>query len=278
MSRHTLTSAEMREIQLGILDAIHTFCQERGLRYSLGGGTLLGAVRHQGYIPWDDDIDIMLPRPDYERLLKEFPAAGHPHYSIHNYRTDKSYFQCFTKICDDRTVLEEYGLHNGRLRLLYKTGVNVEVFPVDGLPEPESMGIYMQELNECIAHLCNATRYRYFNVWQKLKHQIKLLIYRHVSIRLKKSRSESIIALEDHLMSHEFDTSGYAGAITGIYGLREQMPAEIFRHYTRLPFEGREYMAISDYDAYLTKHYGDYMQLPPKEKRQTDHIFRAYRR
>lgn len=275
MRKHPISPAEMREIQLGILDRIHTFCVSKGLRYSLGGGTLLGAVRHKGYIPWDDDIDIMLPRPDYERLLNEFPAAEY-HLAIHSYHNDPSYFQAFSKIYDTRTGLKEYGTLDGRTRLLYDTGVNVEVFPVDGLPAPDDMDNYMTGLSECMSHLWNSTRYRYFNTWQRLKHTLKLLIYRHVNIRMKKSRSESVNELEDYLKRYPFETSRYAGAITGIYGLREHMAADTFRHYTLLPFEGREYMAIAGYDAYLTKHYGDYMQLPPTDKRKTDHIFRAY--
>ena len=275
MSRRQIGTAELREIQLGILDAVDDFCTARGLRYSLGGGTLLGAVRHKGYIPWDDDIDIMLPRPDYERLLREFPAATH-HYVIHNYHTDSSYFQAFTKIYDDRTVLKEYGIIDGCARPVYDTGVNIEVFPVDGLPAPDEMDAYMDGLSECMVHLSNSTLFRYFSPLQRLKHYLKLMVYRHVDIRLKKSRRDSITGLEEYLKSYDFNTSDYAGAITGIYGLKEHMEADVFRHYTLLPFEGREYMAIADYDAYLTRHYGDYMQLPPVNCRKSGHIFKAY--
>ena len=277
MSGRPIILPEMRDIQLGILDAVHDFCTARALRYSLGGGTLLGAVRHKGYIPWDDDIDIMMPRPDYERLLREFPAGDH-HYVLHNYHNDNSYFQAFTKICDDRTVLREYGTHDGQVRLMYDTGVNIEVFPVDGLPAPDEMDAYMAGLSECMAHLHNSTRFRYFTPWQRLRHLVKLLTYRHINIRMKKSRADSIRDLETYLTRYGFDSSAYAGAITGIYGIREQMAADTFRHYITLPFEGRKYMAIADYDAYLTRHYGDYMQLPPEDKRKSDHLFRAYRK
>ena len=257
MSGRPITLEEMRAIQLDILDNVHAFCMERGLRYSLGGGTLLGAVRHKGYIPWDDDIDIMMPRPDYERFISEFPGYNE-RLSLQNYRNDPHCYLMFTKVYDNRTELEESGM--------LRNGVAIDVFAVDGLPSEDELRNYLGELNRIYHDIICMTRIYKFTLWQSLKLLVKKLI--------RTSRADNIINLEKLLSSYDFETSDYAGAITGIYGEKEHMPASSFKTYIYLPFEGREYMAIADYDSYLTKHYGDYMQLPPEEKRHSTHSFK----
>ena len=94
--REITDKRELQEIELEIFDAIHAFCEKRGLRYSLYGGTLIGAIRHKGFIPWDDDIDLIMPRPDYEVFCREFKADG---FSVHDHRNDTEYvyrFLCMT--------------------------------------------------------------------------------------------------------------------------------------------------------------------------------------
>lgn len=259
MSKRLITLEEMREIQLNILDSVHAFCMERGLRYSLGGGTLLGAVRHKGYIPWDDDIDIMLPRPDYERFLREYPGT-HEHYALQNARLDPACYLMFTKIYDDRTIQEE----DIRLR----NGVAIDVFPIDGLPAPEEIPVYIKALDKSYQALICTTRMFGFRGISLLRYYLRKLKY--------PSRKENIRRIKEQLSSYDFETSTYAGAICGSYGEKELMPQSTFTTYLTLPFEGREYKAIADYDAYLTKHYGDYMQLPPKEKQVRGHFFQAW--
>ena len=258
--KHPLIDIDgMRSIQLGILDAVHAFCKERGLSYSLGGGTLLGAVRHKGYIPWDDDIDIMLPRPDYERFIREFDGYRE-NLSMQNYGNDPHCYIMFTKVYDNRTVLEEDDL--------LRNGVAIDVFAVDGLPSEEDLVIYHRRMARTYRRIYRATRLYSYTPWQEVKHFLKQ-IYRT-------SRSKNIKKLERLLSKYDFETSDYAGAITGAYGKKEHMPASTFRSYVTLPFEGREYMAIADYDTYLTKLYGDYMQLPPEDKRHSHHPFKAW--
>ena len=121
-----MTHKEVKQLQLDILSSVHDFCDSNGLRYSLAGGTLLGAVRHKGFIPWDDDIDILMPRPDYELFIQKYQKE---HHVVQNYITDKGYFFLFTKIYDDRTTIIEDRT---------KTGVCIDVFPVDGLPNKEN--------------------------------------------------------------------------------------------------------------------------------------------
>jgi lipopolysaccharide cholinephosphotransferase len=119
---------ELREIQMGILDDVHRFCEEQGLRYSLSSGTLIGAVRHQGYIPWDDDIDIYMLRSDYERFLKSYHDQN-GHYRVLNPKKEDHYYYTFAKVVDQRTKMVEKETEG------YEIGVYIDVFPVDYVPD-----------------------------------------------------------------------------------------------------------------------------------------------
>lgn len=255
--KRKVTMAELRQIQLDILDKIHEFCIEEGLRYSLGGGTLLGAVRHKGCIPWDDDIDIMLPRPDYDRFLNEFEGMC-PHYVVQHYKNDDNYPLPFAKVYDDRTILIDKYI---------STGAFVDVFPIDGLPDELSINSYIKRMDNLIISVFRNTKsvtmYSSF-----LRRWIKRLLFH--------SHTKSVERLEAYLHSYDFDSSSYAGAIIGRYHEKEYMQSKVFKKYVDINFESKTYKAIADYDLYLSKHYGNYMELPPKEKQIRDHSFEVW--
>lgn len=252
----------LREIQLGILDMIHAFCMERGIRYSLGGGTLLGAVRHKGYIPWDDDVDIMMPRPDYDRFLMEFDGM-YPHLRIQNAFTDPKYILPFSKVIDDRTILEERVSENETR----KSGVFIDVFPVDGLPPENGLARFCKRWT--------AFRRPMIYTSQADGALVKFPCLRPVC-RLLINHRHAVAKAESFVSSIDFDTALFAGAISGRYGWKEHMGADTFRKYSDISFENRVYRCISDYDTYLTKHYGEYMQLPPEYMRVRTHDFMAW--
>ena len=241
--KKTIIMEELRAIQLDILDKIHAFCTERGIRYSLGGGTLLGAVRHKGYIPWDDDIDIMLPRPDYDRFLKEFEGK-YAELNLQYYGNDITCCIPFAKVYDNRTV--------------------------DGLPEESKIKDYLSIYNNQLHKIYFMTPFYKItgSLKDRMKYYVKKVFY--------PTRDKHIMRFYDFLKSYSLEKSVNAGAICGIYAEKELMPRETFESYITVEFEGQQYMAIKDYDAYLTKHYGDYMQFPPKEKQVNHHVFTAY--
>jgi len=115
---------ELRQIQMGILDHVHQFCEAHGLRYFLSSGTLIGAVRHQGYIPWDDDIDIYMPREDYEQFLQSYHDDNGVYRAI-NPTTESHYYYTFAKVVDQRTRMVETETQG------YEIGVYMDIFPVD---------------------------------------------------------------------------------------------------------------------------------------------------
>lgn len=252
---------EIRAIQLDMMDSIHQFCEERGIRYSLGGGTLLGAIRHKGYIPWDDDIDIMLPRPDYDRFYEEYPGYN-KNYIVQDYRNEKESCYPFIKVIDNRTILKE---------LLIVNGVYIDVFPLDGYPDEEYLLPFYKKYKRLRKHLYYTTRGKRFK---------SLSLFRKFTYLIQKpfmpDHDTAVRECEECVRTYDFETSKYAGCLIGVYGDRERMDASVFKSYTTVEFEGHKYKAISDYDAYLTRHYGNYMELPPKEEQVSRHSFEVW--
>jgi lipopolysaccharide cholinephosphotransferase len=258
-----MTLQEIQDLQLEMMQKVHEFCVSHNIRYSLGGGTLLGAIRHKGYIPWDDDIDIMMPRPDYERFIREFNGVD-PDFTVQNYYTDISFHREWTRINNDRTLLV-YDLAVG--------GVYVEIFPIDGLPDEEKTREYLSYIKSLRIKLWRTVKKKREAIQgnfylSRLKYYMRQLVF--------PNRKKVIGEYEKLFNSYPFDTAKYAGAIIGVYGMKEHMNADVFKKYILVPFEKYHFYAIADYDAYLKKHYGDYMQLPPKEQQKSEHNFKVY--
>lgn len=255
-----LTDTALRTIQLEILDEIHAFCQANGIRYSLTYGTLLGAVRHKGYIPWDDDIDLMMPRPDYERFINEFTSSQNEMIILKNI---DSCVEMFTKICRKGTKMVDKELG----RCLW--GVNVDVFPVDGCPSVEHQERITSK-KAFLAKIC--PRYKVITK-QKLLWFLKYLVKRIVFVYPR-----SVLHLKEELDS----LSRCNPALAPKAGLLMEGKgtfkgdSSFFEDYVTLPFEGKHYCAIRDYACILQTHYGDYMTPPPPEKRISRHQYDAF--
>jgi lipopolysaccharide cholinephosphotransferase len=175
----------------------------------------------------------------------------------------------FAKVYDIRTVLVEHYATNG---------VFIDLFPIEGLPSEKHLSKYLKIQKKYCDNLYHLHDYKYGNYLEydnsmpktlvKLKYFIKHLFYY--------SKARTIKGLDSLYNSYQFDTAEYAGAICGAYGAKEHMDKNVFTNYISLEFEGRMYKCIAQYDAYLTKHYGDYMKLPPVDKQKASHHFKAY--
>lgn len=261
-NRREVTLEEMRTIQLDILDKIHDYCEKNNLRYSLSGGTLLGAVRHQGYIPWDDDIDIMMPRPDYEKFFANFNGR-YKDLTAQYYRNSKTIFFGFGKVYNVNTVLVE--------KDMCKTGVYVDVFPIDGMPDIiEETLFYREKYVKFSEALKKTTQFYKINggFSNRLKYYIKRLVY--------PSRSKTIKQYDLLIDKYKYGETEFSGVVMGQYGLRERLKSTVFEDYIELSFEGKMRKCILKYDDYLTSLYGNYMELPPEEKRKSSHTGHAY--
>lgn len=261
---HRLTLKEIHALELEMLDSVVAHCRANGIRYSLCGGSLLGAVRHNGFIPWDDDIDIMMPRDDYERFISTYSDST-GHFQLLSYATTPHYHAAYVKICDTRTTYETH---------YHRMGINIDIFAVDGTPAPDEAEAYIQhfiKLQERV--ICKRTPD--FQSGHILKEVVK---YLGKSILYPGTRHKYIERYEQFYNSHPLDSSAY-GCTLGIfshYGMRELMPAYVFLEYTELPFEGRMVSCTKHYHQYLNSLYGDYMQLPPEEQRNQRHYKEAY--
>ena len=262
---------ELQRIELGILESVHSFCSKNGIRYFLSGGTLLGAVRHGGFIPWDDDVDIMMPRPDYERFCNTFSA---PFYSVHTFRNDPAYFFPFAKVHDDRTILVEDRDPHG------KHAVCIDVFPLDGVsdngPAPRRL-LGKQRLFYSFFSVLRAPPLFRKRPWRR-----QLALWAGLPLRLIPRRlraaavRRTLFWLDRSVSRQEFGKSPYACVLVWGGTLVELCPRSVYDSAVPIRFENDEFFAMSEWKAYLESHYGDYMTPPPPGKRATHHGFRAW--
>ena len=256
-----ITIEESKKIQLMILDSIDLFCKSNNLRYSLAYGTLLGAVRHHGFIPWDDDIDIMMPRPDYDKFLKLFKQEN---LKVQYYGNDKTCPMAFAKVIDNRTLVVQP-------KNLFRTGIWVDVFPIDGYPNDDG-GRYFKEISQKV-HSITKSRSLLRAEFFKPIHVLAFIVKHILDPR---PRRNIIKDYESLVYSHDFENSDFLGCSCCMDGYNEIMPSDVFKKYIVLPFEGKEYSGIKVYVLFRKKMYGDYMSLPPIEEQVGHHDYKMY--
>ncbi|MBR1400166.1 MAG: LicD family protein [Prevotella sp.] len=252
---------ELRSIQLEILDFVDDFCRNNSIKYSLAYGTLLGAVRHGGYIPWDDDIDIAMLRDDYERFANVFNKSQ-TLYRFYDCRNDKEVHIAFGKVVDTRTMIEE-GANTKNL------GVAIDVFPIDDLCNTYKASCRFYHSFDMIKNLLIMKCRRISEVrswWKKpFFAAVKVLTVWYPLHKLP-------IIITNRLLRHRYPDSKYVGPV--VDGCENEIVGRnIWSEFCEIPFEGRMFNAIKDYDVYLKNAYGDYMQLPPEKDRVPKHDF-----
>lgn len=255
---------ELHGIELEILKDFHSFCIANDLRYSLAGGTLLGAVRHKGFIPWDDDIDVMMPRPDYERFIRSYRSRF---YAIREPRVHSRAFRPFAKVVDRRTVLPDDDFRGEQ------PGVWMDVFPIDGAASPAFFPPSDSRTWKLFSILLLVKNLRMFSRKRSFAKNAILLAASPIKLLPNRLFAEVLqrIAARD-----PFDASPFRGCRVWGYGRRETLPAHVFSGRIEVPFEGGSFCAISGWREYLTAIYGDFMQLPPLEKRSPSHGLNAF--
>ncbi len=259
---------EIREILLNLACEVKRICEENNLRYYLSGGTLLGAVRHKGFIPWDDDIDMHMPRPDYERFIEIYSKSGGNNI-LYAQETNDKYLYSFIKIAAKNTLLYEKGAKNG-----VDMGVYLDIFPIDGLGESmEDAHKVFKKIKMPIDLLMS---YR-VDKWRKnvpfYKNCLVCGAYLVAKLFGHKYLSKKI---KDLALTYKFDESSYVGSFVDEVGDRRIHKKEFYDGKCELEFEGITFSVPKEYKTILKMFYGDYMKLPPKEKQVLTHNYEAF--
>ena len=269
-----MTTREVQLVCLDILKDIHEFCVKNHINYSLSGGSLLGAIRHNGFIPWDDDADIQMPRPDYDRFIRSYQSSrGYVLISpeieggeISNSRISRVF------------EMKKTWVDQGPERFVEKqVGVWVDILPVEGAPSDITEAkkfIKSFEWNEriiCFLNYKNApisSIMRFHNIHDYIKFILYNIIGQFVTIKM---RDNAI----GRLKKYPFETSDYFCACSH-YGMREWQRKKNMESYKLHKFEDTELYIMSGYEDNLKSLYGDYMQIPPENKRIIHAIYRRY--
>lgn len=256
---------ELRGIQLAVLREIDVLCQSERLRYCLCGGSLLGAIRHQGFIPWDDDIDILMPRGDYERFIDVAAERMNGFCRVASYRNDPMHPLPFGKVYDTRTIQKE--------PLLPDLGVGVDVFPMDGLPEHTWASDWhfctMKFYDALLRSTLSKSSSSHMRQWAR-----KLLL---TPLSKLVGRRRILDRMNRRATRYEFDKSKFVAVLViTTYGNRERVTKAAFSEFQRMRFEDGDYPVPVGYHEYLSNLYRDYMRLPPMEKRFAHHHIEAF--
>ena len=246
---------ELHEKLLEVMDVFHSFCQEQGLTYYMLGGTMLGAYRHQGFIPWDDDIDLGMPRADYEKLLalKDRMPFG---FCLRHHRFESGIPYAFTHFEDVNTTYIE----QRRSKDTYVGGVYLEIFPLDTAPPRKFARLFKSYQVRFYKRILYGLILDYN---QKKRTFPKSLIIK--TIRLLFHMDKTTKQLDDCIRKEE-GSSGIYSNLLGHWGIKEDVSKEIFGTPKEYVFENRNYYGVAKPEKYLTCLYGENYMIPPSEK------------
>lgn len=257
---------EQKQMMLEMLADFDGFCRDHNLTYYLTGGTLLGAVRHHGYIPWDDDIDVGMPRSDYEKFAVLYNKdRKNPDYEFVSYHQIPDLYLSSGKLVDIRTEMEE--AVDSKVRL----GVYLDIFPLDNLGKTE------EEAKRFTEEALKIRRKLDVQNWKIIKERAwyKNLIIRIIKAVSGRNGREKLVREQDAFCSKNMPAGldGYVGYPCAAMK-QELLKGEWFEKTLRVPFESYEFNIPAEYDRVLNVFYGpSYMQLPPEEKRKTHHVY-----
>ncbi len=271
--KRQLTLQDVQKVSLEIFLDVHEFCMKNGIKYCMSGGTLLGAVRHKGFIPWDDDVDLFMLRPDYDRFISTYKSDRYVLLTMEN---NKDYFLPYAHVADmDQTVIE----YNYDPFSRKKTGVKIDIFPLETVSNDE------REFDKQFKKGCRLwkvfararTAFWKFSKDKSLKYNAGLLARKIVTLggRLVYCLSHLI---DKNARKYEFGATDYVGLLSfPVLRAKQRHRLDVFADTVLLDFEGHKVCAPIKYEEFLTTAFGsDYMTPPPEDQRVGPHTMRIY--
>lgn len=261
---------DIKAIQLNLketLKVFHAFCVNHSLCYYSAGGTTLGALRHHGFIPWDDDIDVAMPRPDYMRLIEIFnKEVPNKRYILESPSSNDPFFLYpYSKLYDTHTTLVE------QIRHPLKRGLNIDIFPIDGAGASEKDSLQLMKtirrllfLRDLRTVLASKERSLYKNLILKSIQFVPRFMINDKKINLR---------IDSLCRTFDYSQSDYVGIFTGRAGEKEIVPKSVFGNPVLYPFEDIQIYCPEDADTYLTRLYGDWRTPPPEGQQITSHTY-----
>lgn len=249
---------KVKEVQIEIMEQFRLVCEKLNLRWYAGYGTALGAIRHQGFIPWDDDIDVTMPRKDYEIFCKEAQKILPENYFVQNLETEKEYYQPFAKLRKSDTTFWEIGTKDDNIN----HGVYIDVFPLDGYPE--------SKLTEVI-YMAKRVVYDNFLYQNGDVNQLtgyrKIFGYVYKVLRGSLSKREAGIKKEKLAFVIPYDEAELVSCLVTDTPKAEAVPSSVYGAGREVPFEHTMICVPEQCEFYLEKLFGNYMQFPPEDQR-----------
>ena len=260
---------DVQKVQLEILIELDRICKKYNIKYQLFSGTLLGAVRHKGFIPWDDDIDVCLLREDYNKLLEICDSELDSKYFLQNYNTDKNCILQFSKLRKNNTIFRSESYKDSNIH----QGIFIDIFPMDNIETNTMLGrLHPKLFNFMFIITTSMDKSKCYNAKTPLRRFIRLGIH-YISKILPKNSIDKL-ATKVACMFNSRDTKYIAHLTNGVSkGRIEKFIREKSTFYDTIDweFEGHKFPIPRNYHEVLTKHYEDYMELPPMDKRYPHH-------
>ena len=260
----------LQGIELENLRMLMEICEKNHLRYYLIGGSLLGAMRHRGFIPWDDDIDVGLPRPDYNRFVQIAKDYLPAHMDIKTMTSDPNYKCYFTRLINNKKKI--YWDHGQYTAVI---GVWMDVFPLDGLPENpllRKMQVFRVKLNKALYKFTQIDYVSTNRTNRPFSERVLIRFAQITRIGRLMNADKRLKKLDRALQRYDYDTSAYAWNFSGCYGKREIVPHIQLGGSRTTEFEGMQASIPEAAEDYLTSIYGNYMKLPPEDQRKSHEV------
>lgn len=257
MNTEAIISEKLKKVELDILRQFIEVCEKLDLKWFMLYGSCLGTVRHHGFIPWDDDIDVGLMRDDYEVFLEKAPSLLSENYFLQTAKTDPDYSMNYAKIRRSDTTFIEKTVKNFNMN----HGIYIDIFPINEYRPSKIFDMKVRFYNICIDKA-----YYLENRGSFPKRAIKGIISSFIKdYRVARDKKEKLFR------KSEQKGAGTVSTLCGFWGKGENMPRDIFDTVEKMSFEGIEVNVPGKWDEYLTLLYGDYMTPPPEKERTTHH-------